>query len=1312
MQGESMGSIAALLKSIEAAQNPEQAILKLILGRVEERDSALADAIRYCAIPRRFDSEILGVLRQAPDDREANDRLLQDLTSYSFVRAQSDGGYSYDHTTRDLLIDEWKQKQPDRFDQLSELLVAYYQKQFERTSELGQDLMAVSGVIQTANQSRYLQLASAAETKVVVPLLEALYHETQRSAEAGYKLFQRYYDQFENQNRQTMSESILAATRGYLESLPPESGRGKWLRWLQYWKARQEITLRRFGEAEKLLQPLLEKLEGISKTASQSDEEIKLRLWVLGDLGYARQEEWKIRDAIEAFRSAITLAKETNKDPYNLPLWHYRLAGLYFSLDEMEQAAEEYREAIKNARDQNLRLEIYSRLDLSAVLLGSSLPTEAFQVALEALHSARTAFPEDIATHRFVNQQFMSFFSRENPTLLDSLFAEGQALLTESGDVQSQLQFRRQYVTALRQSGQLRRAEEELLRLEENVSDDQRYKASLLLEKALLREEQGRLNEVMSTYDELAKKAKGSRLVWDYAAALSNRGMAHSKLANWQASEIDLQNAIALWEEVGYQKLAAFVRIPLATAFRKQGDLSRADEILKTVINLLGDTKTGYLAEYHRERGDLLRDQASTDSSREQYERCLAIYSALGEPEHAARVLGELASLAADQGNWEHARQHTFDAFTRWKKLAELDNYRRTETSEKADQLNAHGMKLFSAGGNDRPERVKRAAAEFGSACKLVPRNFWFQLNRAYACAELKEWPEAIEAVEAALSCCPSDLRPTVLYERLSEYRASQGQRIVDAGDHAEAARFYAESKRHLAGKIAVDRQAVLSLGLGDSFLRLSESQKAEDEYRQGLANLGDSNFTLLKAGLHARVGFTAALRGDLTDAISNFRSSVQLRRQADSEAESAIEDLEKLVSDFTESIVTRPQYQTFLVALQTIIDDASLRASESRDLLAAKFDVIRKRYEAVQGLFAAAALRNVPTAPKVVIEADARLFPQDVETPQVKRMIEIDVPVMLQERIEKTSGVRVPGIVIRSDDNLGTNRYVLTLDEIPLVSGSVFPEKSFYPDFEKCQKAGIKGELVAFPDGFQGLWVGESERNKAEAAGLPGFDAYQYMILHLEIQLRRHLSVFLGIQKVEAIVDQWAALDPEGGDSWRKQIEADSNSLVRLVQVFRQLVDEGVPVRNVDTIVKMFLAVGSNTKDVLSIVAEIRAALKSEFPALLDERQLVALSDHSKAVISGWVRKSDSARFLGIDRNEADRVIEVMSEKILSHDPSKLALVIDDKDLRPFVRRLVETRFPDVPVVSQDEVPGERRMSDERIELVKASGETNGVRV
>src|SRR5688500_16137530 len=129
--------LAELIETIDAAQNPEQEILRHLIARAGEKDTELDEAIRYCAIPRRFDAEIIGALRQSPNDRETNERLLAKLLLFSFVRTGPDGGYAYHDGTREILLEEWQTADKrEQFDQLNQQLVAFYRDQYEKVERL------------------------------------------------------------------------------------------------------------------------------------------------------------------------------------------------------------------------------------------------------------------------------------------------------------------------------------------------------------------------------------------------------------------------------------------------------------------------------------------------------------------------------------------------------------------------------------------------------------------------------------------------------------------------------------------------------------------------------------------------------------------------------------------------------------------------------------------------------------------------------------------------------------------------------------------------------------------------------------------------------------------------------------------------------------------------------------------------------------------------------------------------------------------------------------------------------------------------
>jgi tetratricopeptide (TPR) repeat protein len=1301
---QSKQRLADLLETLDAAQNPEQEILRLLIARADEKDAELGKVIRYCAIPRRIDAEIIGVLRQAPNERETNERLLSKLVNFSFTRTRPDGGYTYEEGARNIILEDWRAADKrDQFDQLNQQLITFYKNQYDKIERLGNDLTLVAREMQSANPTRYVQLTSIFETRIVSPLLEILYHKSLQSAEACYKYFERLYQDQEKAGRLMARESLLNATRDYLERLPPDSGKEPWLKWLQYWKGRLKGEIRQDKRAEEILLDLL----------PQTEDDITLRLWTLGDIGLTYYNQSKLREANSYYQQALDLAKKTGVDAYNLPLWYFRVAQLHWSLEELDEAKEKYQEAIECAQGSNVGLEISARIDLSGVFFARGDWEDALNEIIETLHLARTQLPSDRATYRAVIQQFMNLLARRDPSLLDTIFLEAEASFADTNDPLAPLRFRYQYISLMRQSGQLRRADQQLAKLIDEVSKHENvlFVSDLLLEKALLSEEQGQLEEVVGVYDQLAElTAKQDGSAWHSAVAVSNRGMVKSKLALWKQSEADLREAIRKWHEMSHDKLEAFIQGALATTFRLQGRLPEAQESLDKALAVLKETGSGYLNDIYQEQGEIYQAQGRKEEARQQYQLALERYSRLDQFKQAARSLGSLTTLAADRGDWDEAAKRTAKSSELWRRLAEIDGYSPSAAAEHADEENANGMQAFFATDDDRLEKIRKARDLFRAASTAVPDNFWYQLNLAYACAELEEWPEAAEAVRSMLNRSPKWLRTRMLYKRLADYRANQGEKMFRAGQYAEAAKFYAESRVLLEGHVAFERLAEVDLRQGDSLLKLSVTDgvrlsEAKRAYENGLARVGEDNGStsqtaLFQATFHARLGFVNALQADLLKALDHFRSNIQLRAEA--KQSNVVEDLVSLVGEFSDLITSVNQYRVLGEALRVLADDRLIDGAQRQRLIDAQFEFSRGRYQAMRRPSGEAA--RVATSPELLIipialDADDQLFPLNEETPEVKRMIEVDIPAMRQRMLYKPMGVNVPGVRIRAKDNFEEGRYELLLNEIPLDAGFVFAKEKFCPDAERCRELGEGHAALNPEDGKEGVWLPEPAWKKAQENGLTLIDSYEYMILHLGVLLRRNLASFVGVQETQTMLDEWVA-EEEDRSALLKKAVPDDAALVRLSQVLQLLLKEEVPIKNLSNILTTFAEVNPTSPELIEVVESVRMALRADLPVNKGGRKLIRLSQDFEAAVERWVQQPDGKRFLAVPAVEAQKIINALQHHIGDAAADGLALIVNTHGLRPFVWRLVNGNYPSMLVSSLSELTEGMTLTDERIEL------------
>ncbi|MEK6336719.1 MAG: tetratricopeptide repeat protein, partial [Acidobacteriota bacterium] len=394
---QSTPQLANAIESIGAGENAELEILKILIARASDKDPVLGEVIRFCAIPRRFNAELIGALRQAPDDRETNEVLFTKIVSFSFARKRPDGEYKYNDGTREALLGEWRSPEKrEQFDQLNQHLVDFFKAECEKIVRLEPDLAIVATLLQQASPARHVQVTSIFQRRLVAPLLEALYHKSLISAEACYKYFERLFQDHEERGQLIVCDSLLTGTRDCLERLPADSGKERWLKWLLYWRARLKREFREEGQAAEILSDLL----------PQTEDDTLLKLWVLGDLGAIYYQQSKLREAGEKYKQVIELASTSGEDPYNLPIWYHRLAELYAALDEFDDAEENYRKAIVLAKD-NASMEIAAQVDLAGVLYTRGNWEDALNTTIATLHLARTKLPSDKQVYRAVLNQLM-----------------------------------------------------------------------------------------------------------------------------------------------------------------------------------------------------------------------------------------------------------------------------------------------------------------------------------------------------------------------------------------------------------------------------------------------------------------------------------------------------------------------------------------------------------------------------------------------------------------------------------------------------------------------------------------------------------------------------------------------------------------------------------------------------------------------------------------------------------------------------------------------------------------------------------------
>lgn len=183
------------------------ASLRRILDDAGPNQAAL---LRRCAIPRWFDTDVLAVLRGKLD---GNDRVIDLLRNYSFVRQLDAGRFAYHEEVRETLLADWRAQHLTELREWNQRLAAYFRERAAsilptRTLPKGPSTSTVS--VGITGDWDLLQR-------------EALYHTLMADPAAGMTELDTAFAQAEATHRLGDAEALLQITRNV-----PLDARGQW----------------------------------------------------------------------------------------------------------------------------------------------------------------------------------------------------------------------------------------------------------------------------------------------------------------------------------------------------------------------------------------------------------------------------------------------------------------------------------------------------------------------------------------------------------------------------------------------------------------------------------------------------------------------------------------------------------------------------------------------------------------------------------------------------------------------------------------------------------------------------------------------------------------------------------------------------------------------------------------------------------------------------------------------------------------------------------------------------------------------------
>lgn len=306
-----------------------------------------------------------------------------------------------------------------------------------------------------------------------------------------------------------------------------------------------------------------------------------------------------------------------------------------------------------------------------------------------------------------------------------------------------------------------------------------------------------------------------------------------------------------------------------------------------------------------------------------------------------------------------------------------------------------------------------------------------------------------------------------------------------------------------------------------------------------------------------------------------------------------------------------------------------------------------------------------------------------------------------VRKKLSQELGFLIPPVHIRDNLDLSPNNYTIAMlgvtvgeselshdDELAINPGQVFGK--------------LDGRATTDPAfGLEAVWIKGSQREHAQTLGYTVVDAATVVATHLSQLLTNNAYQLLGHEEVQQLLDLLAKNSPKLVEG----LVPDVLPLSTVVKVLQTLLYEGVPIRDMRSIVQTLREFGPKSQDPDVLVSAVRIALKrliiQEINGGEAEVPVITLAPELEQMLHQSLQ-AGGADGAGIEPGLAERLQTSLSDASQQQElAGEPAVLLTSGMLRPVLSKFLKHSVTGLHVLSYQEIP-----DDKQIKIVSAVGQ------
>ncbi len=294
---------------------------------------------------------------------------------------------------------------------------------------------------------------------------------------------------------------------------------------------------------------------------------------------------------------------------------------------------------------------------------------------------------------------------------------------------------------------------------------------------------------------------------------------------------------------------------------------------------------------------------------------------------------------------------------------------------------------------------------------------------------------------------------------------------------------------------------------------------------------------------------------------------------------------------------------------------------------------------------------------------------------------------VIFRRQYAQQMGLVIPSIRLRDRSSLNTNQYIIKIKGEEVAKGELLVDH--YLALEPSNPAGtVEGiETIEPAYGIPSKWILPENKELAEIYGYTVIDPLSVMLTHLSETVKSHAYELLSRQEVSLLLEN----TKNTAEDLVNEVVPNLISPSNLQKILVNLLKEGIPIKDMETILETIADAAGTGFDLTAITENIRVALKRTITRQFCEsgqmRVMTIDSELEKLLVSNMA-KSDQGIYLAVNPQVMQSIITQIGDGMKKFkEISSETIILTSQVIRPYLYKMIEQFYPNVYVLAFNEI-------------------------